>query len=733
VVETKDFPRNGWEHHLHVTADTIWLASSGVEGNDWTEYSTRLQAIDISDPAGRIAVRGSGKVRGRVPDRWALDEYQGILRVASTQWWGNGDVYLTTLGVEDLDDIVVLAERVLQVQESLTAARFDGPRGYLVTYRNIDPLFAFDLSDPARPKLLGELKMTGWLDFMAPLGDRLVALGHEDVTVGDQRKISLAVSLVDVSKDEAPALLSRVVLDGSWGWVPGSRDDFAKVFKTIPELGLILFPFQTYDTTTWRTIGGVQLIDLARDALTKRGLIADSTWVERGISYDPATVLTLSAESFQAVDIADRDAPRVRSKLELARNVQGFALLPGDFTVQLSGGWESDARLCTTPIADPDTSEPLASVTVPTPYGGRLFPNGSLAYIVGTVQIPAQGDVTASQTTRIWIYDLSDPTSPVQRGTLDLPEAVGVGYPWYWGWGDEAVQVNGSLLAFPRYAWRWWWVDVALADAAVGAALDEPVEKIYLADLADPDHPVLASTVEIPGISWAWGLKTVGSTLYLSSYVTENLGDAWYQKYYLHRIDASVPASPVLRDPVNIPGMFVDAAPGGEIVYTDEGWWDSDGQAYRNLLHALRLGDKEATLLSSVELPGYTNGIAVKDGAAFAITNLWSPVVLEGVVATWVSKTDLVAVDLSDPAAIKIAGNADLSTLDSLYLVKVEGGRAFLGSWAGLVVYDVSDLASPTFEEFFRTQGYPQDLVLRDRTLFVPSGYYGVQVLTLGQ
>jgi hypothetical protein len=88
--------------------------------------------------------------------------------------------------------------------------------------------------------------MSGWLDFIVPVGgDRLVALGHEDLTGGvGPRDFPLAVFLIDASPP-TPTLLSRVTLDGAWGWVPGDRDDFAKVFRVLPEIGLIVFPFQT--------------------------------------------------------------------------------------------------------------------------------------------------------------------------------------------------------------------------------------------------------------------------------------------------------------------------------------------------------------------------------------------------------------------------------------------------------------------------------------------------------
>jgi hypothetical protein len=740
VVDIRDFPRNGWEHHIHVTSQAIYLASSGYAGGDWRQPQTRIRYIDISDPAGRIAVRGETAATGRILDRWCLDEHEGVLRVASAQSWGNGDVYLTTYSVADPDQIRRLGGYTLRVDETLTSARFDGARGYLVSYRNIDPLFSFDLSNPARPRLLGELEMTGWLDFMVPMGDRIVALGHEDIIEpGGGRKISLAVSLIDVSEGKAPELLSRVTLDGAWGWVPGSRDDFAKVFKTLPDQGLIIFPFQAWSQTEYRYIGGVQLIDFDRSSLQKRGLIQNAGWVERGISHGPETVLTLSSEVFQVMDITDRDRPRLRGRLELARNVQEFALLPGDYAVQLSGDWYlGDLKLSVTDLLDPDTPAPLAQISVPAPYG-RMFVNGSMVYVASVGE--ARDGIAGQGATKVQVVDLSDPLSPRLRGSVTLPEQVWLGYRgWFWGWGDEVVQVNGSTLAFHRFWYGWWGClacDVAVAEDGDRAGGNPPERghKIYLVDLADADAPQLASTVTLSDVDWAWGLKAAGTSLYLSVYRALQEEGQWVAKYYLRRIGVADPAMPVEHPPVNIPGIFIDASPGERHIYTMESWWDSKAQRSRTFLHALELAGEKAYLQSSVELNGWTNGIQVKDGAAFAVTQEWSVVAVDAVrpdsPQRWTSRVALVAVDLADPQALRIAGEATVP-FDYAYLQKVEGGRAFIGSGAGIFSYQVSDITEPTFESFFRTQGWAQDIVVRDDHAFVPSGYYGVQVLELG-
>jgi hypothetical protein len=735
VIDSEDFPRNGWEHHIHATETAIYLGSSGW-GADAGGYESRIRYIDISDPAGQILVRGEVAAPGRIQDRWSMDEHEQVLRVASGQGWGNGDVYLTTFSVSDPDRVTRLGGHTLHVDENLTAARFSGDRGYLVTYRNIDPLFVFDLSDPTRPRLLGELEMTGWLDFIVPLGDgRLAALGHEDIIEDGQRKISLAVSLIDVSRSTVPELLSRVTLDGLWGWIPSSRDDFAKVFRVLGDQGLILFPFQAWSPTDYKYVGGVQLIDFDATSLTLRGLIRDAGWVERGIPYEEATVLTLSTELLQVVDIADRGNPRLRSKLELARNVQSFALLPGDFTVQLAGDWyRGDTTLLVTPIDDPDASVPVSSIHIPSPYG-RLFVNGSMAYIASVHDVRGEDGSFLRRETRVQVVDLTDPTEPAVRGSVTLPEEVWPGYGyWCWGWGDEAIQVNGSTLAFHRYPYYWFFDG---RGDAVGAALPpggepvQPLHRIFVVDCADPDQPSLASTIEVPAADWAWGLKASGTTLYLSFYRAFVEENQYMARYYLGRYDLADPASPITHPEVNIPGMFVDADAGGAHIYTLESWWDNASQTSKALFHALLIDGDRAILQSSVDIEGngWVNGVQVKDGAAFAVSYSYETRQV-GEVTQWYVQSTLIAIDLADPQAIRVAGKADVP-FDYAYLQKVEGGRAFLGSYVGIFTFDVNDISSPAFERFFRTQGWVQDIVIRDDRAFVPSGYHGVQVLDL--
>lgn len=726
-VDEVEFPQSGWEHHISVTPDTIYVAAARWESN-WNQLRTSIRYVDISDPQGDIRLRGEAFVDGRVQDRWSMDEWEGHLRVASGQSWGNGDVFLTTFDVRNPDNLLQAGRAVLHVNENLTAARFDGRYGYLVSYRNIDPLFTFDLQEPRRPQLLGELEMTGWLDFLVPMGDRIVALGHEDVTgPNGQRDISLAVSLIDVTPNAPPQLLSRVTVGENWGWVPGSRDDFAKVFKVLSNEGLVLFPFQSWSRNDWRYVGGVQLIDYSRDALTLRGLIKDCGWVERGIPLQNDKVITLSSEVLQTLDITNRDAPRLLKRLELARNVQEFAPLDQTHAVQLSGDWYmGNGTLSVTPLADPDSPSPTAQVQLPAPYG-RLFMNGKLAYLASM----RSDETTGTRTTDVQVIDFTTPTSPRLRGTVKLPEAVQPGYRyWSWGSGDEALQVTPTVLAFHRYRQYWGWGD-CMGCGRPGGGAEVPrddMHKIYLVDVSNPDAPRLASTVELPDVQWAWGLRASGNTLYLSDYRTVQRGDRWFNKYYLRRLDVTNPSAPVELAAVNIPGTFVNASADGRTVYTLENWYDGSGT--QNRFHALSLVGDRAVLRSSAALDGWVNNVHIAGNYAYTTTQWYGEVARANGSRYWTSRTKLVTLNLSSVTSVHVAGAVDLP-VDWAWLQKVQDGRAFLGAGPGVFTYTLAEPATPAFEAFYRTQGWAQDIVVSGNKGYMPSGYYGVQVLPL--
>ena len=126
--------------------------------------------------SGAPSFAGVAEVDGSIINQFAMDEYSGHLRIASTsgQMWGNP--VTSESGITVFDASLALVGRLtgLAPGERIYSVRFMGQRGYVVTYRQVDPFFVFDLSEPSRPTLLGYLKIPGFSDYLHPLSATLM-------------------------------------------------------------------------------------------------------------------------------------------------------------------------------------------------------------------------------------------------------------------------------------------------------------------------------------------------------------------------------------------------------------------------------------------------------------------------------------------------------------------------------------------------------------------------------
>lgn len=206
--------------------------------------STSIHKFDISSPV-KTEYRGSGEVSGYLLSQWSLSEYRGVLRVVSMEspaWWGAGgetESFLTTL--RQRDGALVQAGRVgeLGKGERVYAVRFAGDVGYVVTFKQIDPLFTLDLSVPEKPRVLGELKIPGYSAYLHPIGeDLLLGIGQE---VSDEgRPLGTQLSLFDVADLRKPTRLHHQPLGP--GWSEAESDHHAFLFW--PKTGLVVIPFE---------------------------------------------------------------------------------------------------------------------------------------------------------------------------------------------------------------------------------------------------------------------------------------------------------------------------------------------------------------------------------------------------------------------------------------------------------------------------------------------------------
>jgi inhibitor of cysteine peptidase len=170
----------------------------------------------------------AGQVPGVLLNSYSMDEYDGHLRLATTVRSFRPFFGLTENGVYVLNSDLETVGKIENIAptERIYSARFIGPRLFLVTFRQIDPLFAIDLSDPANPTIRGELKVPGYSGFLLPLDENhLIGIGKDALAASSQRDGPLVpfwnevtyiqgmkLSLFDVSDLNDPTLLHEFAL-----------------------------------------------------------------------------------------------------------------------------------------------------------------------------------------------------------------------------------------------------------------------------------------------------------------------------------------------------------------------------------------------------------------------------------------------------------------------------------------------------------------------------------------
>lgn len=200
---------------LYMNLNAIYIAKPDYR--DWNKQTTDILRFDIEGT--NITYSGMGTVEGTPINQYCMDEYNGYFRIATIDW--SSGSYITVL---DSGMKVTGRAGPLAPGENLQSVRFMGDMGYAVTFENTDPLFTVDLADPYNPKVLGELKIPGFSQYLHPVGDGLLlgigrdtqeiytkdANGVEEI-VGF-RDVGLKVSLFDVSDPANPIEIDKLSL-----------------------------------------------------------------------------------------------------------------------------------------------------------------------------------------------------------------------------------------------------------------------------------------------------------------------------------------------------------------------------------------------------------------------------------------------------------------------------------------------------------------------------------------
>ena len=242
-------------------ADEVYASASGlyVANHHWwwwprmgQQNFTYLHKFDITSP-GKAVYLASGAVEGHIVDQFSMDEHQGYLRVAATRaervadsesWFGSWQTSSRVAVLAERDGALQLVGKTddLAAGERLYSSRFMGERGFLVTFRQTDPLFSLDLSDPSNPKQIGELKVPGFSTYLHPIDPgHLLAIGSDSGMV--------KLSLFDVSDLVQPKeLFTRQV--GTYSGSSEAQYEH-KAFNYFPAKKLLAIPFYDWSPQSY--------------------------------------------------------------------------------------------------------------------------------------------------------------------------------------------------------------------------------------------------------------------------------------------------------------------------------------------------------------------------------------------------------------------------------------------------------------------------------------------------
>lgn len=210
---------------------------------------------------GAVEYTARGKVPGTVLNQFSLDEYKGHLRLATTTGfsWDSGE-NISKNNLYILDQTLQITGRVedLAPGERIYSARFLGEKGYMVTFRNVDPLFVIDLQDPCRPRLLGALKIPGYSDYLHPYDENhLLGFGKETMEIPQKDRLGRTVdstvielgmklSLFDVSDLQNPLEKFKTTIGGQ-----GTHSELLQNHKALlwnRDKNLLAFPVTVMET-----------------------------------------------------------------------------------------------------------------------------------------------------------------------------------------------------------------------------------------------------------------------------------------------------------------------------------------------------------------------------------------------------------------------------------------------------------------------------------------------------
>jgi uncharacterized secreted protein with C-terminal beta-propeller domain len=566
------------------TAKYLWIsAESG-------HYSANQNLIVFPISAdGLLGEEKQTTVGGRIQDKFKVGDTSDGLAVIVQSWQEWEQVTSVETYKEEENGLSPQGRVELIRGESLYASRFDENRCYIVTFRQTDPLWIVDLSEPATPAIRGHLEVPGWSTYIQPLGDVLIAVGRDGGKV--------QVSMFDVANPEQPTLAQRIDVGESWSWSEAEWNE--KAVKILPESGLILIPVveSTRDSVTQQVC--LVDFDVAERTLRKRGAINHDFAPRRAALIENEMIASVSNRQLLLVDATNRDAPAVVTDRLLAFGADRVAIHQ-DTALMIENAayaWTSvtsKSILRTASVHQINTiiqeiELPCSSVSAAKVFGNRLVlvEDGSATQY----GIFARMSQPINQGSSMSVWSLEDPTLPRLIGRVALPFESGSEV--------QLLSADEDRIAIASRSNGWWgcWVrpmpvvDLRNSVAASSMVIRPPrmaiggqTMHIAIAEINSASPNVLGSwSLDGDSYNQISEVFSCGDLLAFSFDQREIMQnqtfriDGWSTssvRSWLQILDLANPSAPMPWAPVQIPGQLVsmtDWTRAGATIFTRSG------------------------------------------------------------------------------------------------------------------------------------------------------------------
>jgi inhibitor of cysteine peptidase len=245
----------GSGNSIYMSRENLYIAVEKFgDKESWDASSTEVYKFAVDD--SKITYKASGQVPGRVLNQFSMDEHEGYFRIATTdgEVWNDEKPSLNALYILDSNMKKTGEVAGLARGERIYSVRFMGDRAYIVTFKQVDPLFVIDTADPENPEVLGELKIPGFSTYLHPIDENhLIGFGFDTKIMDDGKSFNkeprivrngMKISLFDITDFNHPKESDTEIIGGS-GTHSYLLEDHKALFHE-PSRHLYGFPISVY-------------------------------------------------------------------------------------------------------------------------------------------------------------------------------------------------------------------------------------------------------------------------------------------------------------------------------------------------------------------------------------------------------------------------------------------------------------------------------------------------------